>query len=133
MVILGICIAAFIVLLVVILLLIRRHKKKFEPHFRKFHDKETQGHPQYVYGKNKKNFKSIGITSAPKTDGIKNIPMERNPEPGKSKQAFMLPRPNRIPKKTRNKKLPDWTLTEEDKKKAKKIARKRPRRTKKED
>lgn len=130
MVILGICIGTFVVLLVVILLLIRRHKNKFKPHFRKFHDSETQGHPQYVYGKNRKNYKTIGITHGETTDNVKNIPMERNPEPGKTKQSFMLPRPNRIPKKTRNRKLPGWTLTKKDEKKAKKIARRRPRRKK---
>lgn len=133
MVILGICLGVFIVLLVVVVLLIRRRRNKFKPHFRKFHDNVTQGHPQYVYGKNKKNYKSIGITHSETTDHVKNIPMKSNPEPGKTKQAFMLPRPNRIPKKTRNKKLPDWTLSEADQKKAKKIARRRPRRTKKED
>lgn len=130
MIILGISIGAFVVLLVVLFLLIRCRRNKFKPHFRKFHDNVTQGHPQYVYGKNRKHFKSIGITHGDTTDNVKNIPMERNPEPGKSEPSFMLPRPNRIPKKTRNKKLPGWTLTKADRKKAKKIARRRPRRKK---
>lgn len=108
----------------------KRKKRNFEPHFRKFHEAVTQNHPQYVYGKSKKKYKTVGLTESAFTD-TNNIPLDTNPEPGNTTQAYFLPRPNRIPIKARSKRLDGWGFkTERDKKNAKKISRRIPRRRK---
>ena len=95
--------------------------KRFQRHFRKFHTKKTTGHPQYVYDENGKVYKIIGITEAPVTNGEKNIPLDKNPEPGKSSKAYLRPKPDEIDKGVRNDKLKGWKFTESDKKKVETI------------
>lgn len=92
-------------------------KKRFQRHFRKFHEKKTTGHPQYVYDDDGKEYKIIGITGAPFTNGEWNIPLDRNPEPGKSRKAYLRPHPDKINKGVRNEKLNGWKFIENDKKK----------------
>jgi len=96
-------------------------KKRFQPHFRKFHDKKTTGHPQYVFDENGRKYRVIGITSSPKTNGIINVQLEVNPEPGNTEPAFVRPNPDEIDKGTRNEKLKGWKLSGNDKQKVKKI------------
>lgn len=94
-----------------------KKQKRFQRHFRKFHEKKTTGHPQYVYDDNGKEYKVVGITDSPKTNGSANIELERNPEPGNSKKAYIRPNPDVVNKGVRNEKLKGWRFTENDKKK----------------
>ena len=120
----GLIIAAIVVALLILIIGIivgvHRHKKrKFEPYFRKFHDMRTQGHPQYIYDENGNKCKVIGITHAPKTNGVINIRLDVNPEPGNNTLAYIRPSTDEIDKKTRSKRLNDWKLSRKDKKKVK--------------
>lgn len=105
-------------------------KTQFQRHFRKFHDKTTTSHPQYVYGDDGKRYKVLGITSSPETDGIINMKLEVNPEPGNTKTAYIRTKPGTVNKGVRNKKLKGWKLAKADKPKVQEIidkAEKKPR------
>ena len=51
--------------------------------FRKNNSKEGQGHPAHIFAQKGKKLIYIGITHAEITDEMDNIPLEKNPEPGK--------------------------------------------------
>ncbi len=94
-----------------------KENKRFQRHFRKFHSKETTGHPSYVYDEKGNVYKVVGITGSPKTNGIQNIELERNPEPNNTRKAYIRPNPTEINKGVRNEKLKGWTFSQGDKKK----------------
>ena len=89
--------------------------KRFQRHFRKFHSKETTGHPSYVYDEKGNVYKVLGVTSASKTNEVLNIRLEQNPEPGNKKTAYIQPKSKEVPKGTKNKKLKGWKLSGNDK------------------
>ena len=94
-----------------------KQDKRFQRHFRKFHNKETTGHPQYVYDETGKEYKVIGITESSQTNGILNIRLKCNPEPNSTKAAHIRPSPSKINKGVRSTKLKGWKFSNEDKKK----------------
>ena len=106
--------------------------KRFQRHFRKFHDKETTAHPQYVYDEDGRQYKVIGITKSPFTNGVLNIRLEQNPEPNNSKPAYIRPVPDTVNKGVRNERLKGWKFADSDKKKVQVIIdedkKKKPRR-----
>lgn len=91
------------------------NKKRFQAHFRKFHDKTTTSHPQYVYDECGRQYKILGITSSPTTNGVSNIKLEKNPEPHNTDDAYVRPVPGKINKGVRNDKLKGWKFTGNDK------------------
>ena len=93
-----------------------KQNDRFQRHFRKFHNKETTGHPQYVYDETGKEYKVLGITSSPKTNGVLNIRLKVNPEPKNSNAAYVLPTTSKINKGVRNTKLKGWRFSSSDKK-----------------
>lgn len=95
--------------------------KRFQPHFRKFHDKKTTSHPQYVYGEHGRDYKILGLTSSPTTNGVSNIKLERNPEPNNHEDAYVRPQPDTVNKGVRNERLNGWKFTKNDKNKVRKI------------
>ena len=72
---------------------------------------------------NGNRYKVIGVTHAPKTNGVVNIRLEVNPEPGNETPAYIRPTTDEIDKKTRSKRLNGWKLSLKDNKKVKKIIR----------
>lgn len=133
-------VGCLLVLIVIIAVAIKRHKRsdvgkikknEYPAHFRKFHEPKTSGHPQYVYGETETEFKVIGLTHHKKSKDpnnekkkIRNKRLKKNPEPGKTDKSYMHPRPGKVGKDKRNRILPGWQLSEKDKKKARRIARK---------
>lgn len=102
----------------------KNKKNRIQPHFRKFHDKKTTAHPQYVYDEDGRQYKVLGITSAPETNGVPNVLLEHNPEPNNSSTAYVRPRPDKINKGIRNDKLKGWKFADNDKKKVHNIIHK---------
>ena len=94
---------------------------RFQRHFRKFHSKETTGHPSYVYDEKGNVYKVIGITGAAKTNDVLNIKLDKNPDPKNGKTAYIQPKPKEVPKGAKNKRLKGWKFTESDKKKVQAI------------
>lgn len=95
--------------------------KRFQRHFRKFHSKETTGHPRYVYDEDGREYKVIGITKSPTTNGVPNILLEQNPEPNNKDTAYIRPQSERVKKGVRNEKLNGWKFTDKDKKKVQSV------------
>ena len=89
--------------------------------FRKNNSKEYTGHPTYIYAQVGNEFIFVGITHAKITDGIKNIQLERNPNPKDKRPSYMRPFADKKHKSSFGKKLKGWKLTENDKKKALKL------------
>lgn len=92
-------------------------KKRFQPHFRKFRNAKFTGHPQYVYDEDGRIYRVIGITKSSVTNGVANIELERNPEPGNSEKAYVRPSPDKVDKGVENVRLKGWKFTKGDKKK----------------
>lgn len=97
------------------------NKKRFQPHFRKFRNAKLTGHPQYVYDEKGRKYKIIGITSSAKTNGVENIPLNKNPEPKNTKQAYLRPKPDVVDKGVENVRLKGWKFTGKDKEKVRLI------------
>ena len=93
------------------------NKKRFQPHFRKFKNAKLTGHPQYVYDECGRQYKVLGITSSPQTNGVLNVKLEKNPEPNNSKTAYVRTTPDKVDKGVRNDKLKGWKFTGKDKEK----------------
>lgn len=99
----------------------KTNRQRFQRHFRKFHSKETTGHPSYVYDEKGNVYKVLGITSASKTNEVLNIKLEKNPEPNNTDSAYIQPKSKDIPKGTKNKKLKGWKFSDKDKQTVQKI------------
>lgn len=89
--------------------------------FRKNNFKEGKGHPTYIYAQVGKKYKFIGITHAEITEGITNIPLERNPEPGNKTKAHIRPISQEAHKSNFGKKLKGWSFADNDKKKVEEV------------
>ena len=64
--------------------------KKVKTHYRKNY---KTNHPAYIFAyiPKTKEYKYIGITHSPVTDGIKNIKMADNPNPKDKSQSYFRP------------------------------------------
>ena len=99
----------------------KQQNKRFQPHFRKFQNARFTGHPQYVYDEEGRKYKVLGITSSPKTNGVLNIRLEKNPEPDNSNTDYVRPKPDKVDKGVKNSRLKGWKFSENDKKKVRTI------------
>lgn len=92
------------------------------------------GHPAYIVkiferkGIYKAGF--IGITEAKETHGVKNIKLDKNPNPNNLKDSYIRPKVDEVnlTSKTFGKELKDWEFTKTDKKKVNKVIKKSARR-----
>ncbi len=85
--------------------------------FRPNNSKEGKGHPTYIYAQEGKEYKFIGITHAEITEGVRNIPLEENPEPGNNSQAYIRPKPQKEHRSSFGGKLKGWFFSPSDKEK----------------
>ena len=99
-------------------------KQKNLDEFRKLNTKEEKGHLHYVCGKAGSKYESIGVTHAPRTKGVNNVPLRKNPDPKDPKGAYV--RPKLTEKKVENygKRLNGLGLGKEDKEKVWKLIEK---------
>lgn len=89
--------------------------------FRKNNNKDGKGHPSYIYAKVGNKYKFIGITHSKITDGIANIQLEKNPEPGNNTVAYIRPTTQEAHRSSFGKKLSKWSFSDNDKEKVRKI------------
>lgn len=94
---------------------------RFQPHFRRFRNGKFTGHPQYVYDDCGREYKVLGITSSDHTNGILNVMLEKNPEPGNNNTAYIRTKPDKVKKGVKNEKLKGWSFSKNDKKKVREI------------
>lgn len=98
-----------------------KKEKHFQKHFRKIRNAKFTGHPVYVYGEEGDKYKVLGITTAPETNGVKNILLEVNPEPKKKSLAYIRSKPEKEDKGACSERLKGWHLSGKDKKKVQEI------------
>lgn len=91
--------------------------KRFQSHFRKSYSGKFTGHPQYIYGEEGKNYKTVGLTTSPVTNGVKNIKLDKNPEPGNNKTSYIRPKPDKASKGSFKERLKGWAFSKSDKQK----------------
>lgn len=78
-------------------------------------------HPAYIYAKIGNEFKYIGITHAEITQGIRNIRLDKNPNPEDKKTAYARPKAEKAKINEFRQKEKGWKLFKKDKQKIEKI------------
>ena len=96
-------------------------QKRFQTHFRKFHEKVTTAHPQYVFDETGKTYRVLGITKSSQTNGVLNVKLKVNPEPNNKEQAYIRTKPQEVKKGVQSERLKGWKFSSEDKAAVKKI------------
>ncbi len=82
--------------------------------FRTHNVSKEEKHPAYIYAKVGDEYVYVGITHASITNGMKNIPLEKNPNPQDSRKAFFRPHSGKDHKSRFGKRKP-WKLSNNDK------------------
>jgi len=94
-------------------------KNKKELKLDEFRKNKTTGHPVHIYAKVGDEFKHIGITHSKVTQGIKNIKMEKNPDPKDDKPSYFKPKAEHQSTNKYGERKAGWKLSEIDKEKMK--------------
>lgn len=63
--------------------------------FRKRRKGGGEGHPEHIYRKVGNTYEFIGLTHSDVTRGVKNIKLDKNPNPKDKKTAYIKPTPER--------------------------------------
>lgn len=101
-----------------------KRRKENRDEFRTCFSRKAKGHPTYIYAKVGDRYKYIGLTHAEITKGMRNIPLEQNPNPNDSRQSFIRPKVDSDKESLFEKKAKDgWSLSKKDKRKVKKVIR----------
>lgn len=85
--------------------------------FRRNNSKKGRGHPTYIYAKENGEYRYIGISHSPITQGLKNIKLDKNPEPKNKTTAYIRPKSQKDKVSNFGKKLPKWKFADSDKQK----------------
>lgn len=97
---------------------IKNQKETKKNEFRK---NKQNGHPAYIYAKVGNDYKFIGITHSEITDGVKNIKLDKNPNPKDKKTAYARSLAEKGKTNEFKAKEKDWKLSKTDKQKLEKI------------
>ena len=88
-------------------------------------NKSGEGHPTHIYRKVGNTYEFIGITHSDVTRGVKNIKLDKNPNPKDKKAAYIKPTPERASTKAfRSKPEPDWEFAKSDLPKVEEVKKK---------
>ena len=99
----------------------KKRKSKFRKGFRKLDNKEVKGHPTYVYARIGKEYKFLGLTHSSITNNVKNIKLEKNPNPKDTRTAYVRPNAGKAIRSEFGSSLSSWKFSEQDKKRVDKI------------
>ncbi|MBR2322973.1 MAG: hypothetical protein IKA54_05220 [Clostridia bacterium] len=102
----------------------KKNSSNFRKGFRKLDNKEVQGHPTYIYAKVGNEYKYLGLTHSNITNNVKNIKLEKNPNPKDSRTSYVRPNAGKANRSEFGKQLNGWHFSEQDKKKVNKIIEK---------
>ena len=97
---------------------IKNQKETKKNEFRK---NKQNGHPAYIYAKVGNDYKFIGITHSEITDGVKNIKLDKNPNPKDKKTAYARTQAEKGKTHEFKAKEKDWKLSKTDKQKLEKL------------
>jgi hypothetical protein len=90
-------------------------KRQARNEFRKKNGKDGRGHPTYIYARQGDDYFYIGITHAEISEGVKNIRLERNPNPRDKRPSYFRPKPQKNKRASFGKKLSGWSFSDADK------------------
>ena len=96
----------------------KRKQAKTEKEFSRneFRRNKVSGHPAYIYAKVGDEYKFIGLTHSPITRNVKNIKLEKNPNPKDTSAAYFSPFPNQQKQnKFKNREI-GWSFSKVDEK-----------------
>lgn len=99
----------------------KKNNNSFRKGFRKLDNKEVRGHPTYIYEKIGKEYKYLGLTHSSITDNVKNIKLEKNPNPKDSTTSYIRPKSGQANRSEFGKRLSSWKFSDQDKKRVEKI------------
>ena len=95
-----------------------KKKSNFKKGFRK--NKRIK-HPTYVVGESDKDYEYLGLTHSETYDGVKNVRLDKNPNPEDSKEAYIRPILEKDHPKNFGRSLKGWKFSKSDKKKVDEI------------
>ena len=97
-----------------------KKKSNFRKGFRK--NKRIR-HPTYVVGEIDEKYEYLGITHSESYEGIRNVPLERNPDPEDGERAYLRPIVEKDHPKNFGRSLKGWNFSKSDKKKVDEIVK----------
>ena len=93
--------------------------------FRKRGKGGGEGHPTHIYRKVGNTYEFIGLTHSPITRGIKNIKLDKSPNPNDNETQYIKPTPERASTKEFNKKPEKgWKFAKSDLPKVEEVKKK---------
>lgn len=97
----------------------KKHQKEIAKN--EFRKNKKNNHPSYIFARVGNDYKYLGLTHAEITDGIKNIKLDKNPNPKDSRPAFIKPKSEKSKTNNFKKKQREWVLSKKDKEKISKL------------
>ena len=94
-------------------------KNKKEISKNEFRKNKKTSHPVYIYAKVGNDYKFIGLTHSEITDGVKNIKLDKNPNPKDNKDSYFRPKAEKDKTNKFKKKEQGWAFSKNDKEKIK--------------
>ena len=95
--------------------------RKTKNEFRKLNSKDGRGHPAYIYAGEGDKYIFLGLTHSEITQGVKNIRLDKNPNPDDARSSYVRPRSERSHISTFGKRLKGWFFGDSDKEKIEKM------------
>lgn len=100
---------------------VKNQKETKRSEFRK--NKVTE-HPAYIFAKIGNKYKYIGLTHADITDGVRNIKLDKNPNPTDKSTTYAKPKTDKARTNDFKQKEKTWKFSRSDKEKINKIIKK---------
>lgn len=95
-------------------------KNKVEVKKNEFRTYKLTGHPSYIYARVGNDYKFIGITHSEITKDVKNIRLDKNPNPNDMRVAYAHPYSRKDKTRAFSEKRKGWKISKRDKDKVKK-------------
>ena len=83
--------------------------------FRKKNTKDGRGHPTYIYRERGNQYDYLSLTHSERTEGEKNIPLKKNPNPKDRRKAYVRPKVETAHVSSFGKRLLGWFFGDDDK------------------
>lgn len=92
----------------------KKPPKSYKRKFYNVNNKESRGHPAYIYAKVGGKLKYLGITHGEISKGVKNIELIKNPDPTDAKKSYIRPKAGEAKQKHIGKEHKNWKFSKED-------------------
>lgn len=103
-------------------------KKRFTQSRNEFRDYKKSGHPAYIYQRVGNEYRFLGVTHSPVTRGMKNIKLDKNPNPFDRETAYIKPNSEKDKTTSFGEVKRGWKLSLSDKEKVSRRVNKKPKR-----